>query len=111
MINVVDANGNYRTIGTVSTDVYGQYSLSWTPDITGDYSVIATFAGTNGYWPSSAKTSFTVDEAAATPTPVPTALHQWLTCTSSGNHRRNRRHNRCRRSTSSARNKKAIKNQ
>jgi hypothetical protein len=73
MINVVDANGNYRTIGTVSTDVYGQYSLSWTPDITGDYSVIATFAGTNGYWPSSAKTSFTVDEAAATPTPVPTA--------------------------------------
>jgi len=73
MVNVVDANGNYRSIGTVTTDVYGQYSLTWTPDITGDYSVIATFAGTNGYWASSAKTSFTVDEAAATPTPVPTA--------------------------------------
>lgn len=71
-INVIDANGNYRTIGTTTTDINGFYSLQWTPDIEGKYTVIANFAGTNGYWPSKAVTAFAVDEAAATPTPVPT---------------------------------------
>jgi hypothetical protein len=71
-INVLDANGNYRTIGTTTTDTTGIYSLSWLPDIPGDYKVTATFAGNNGYWPSNAETSFTVDPAAATPTPTAT---------------------------------------
>ena len=72
-VNVVDANGNFRTIGTTTTDAKGQYNLIWTPytDIPGTYQVIATFAGTNGYWPSSATTAFNVMEAA--PTPAPTA--------------------------------------
>jgi hypothetical protein len=68
-INVVDANGNYRPIGTVKTTSDGTYSLSWKPDIEGTYYVYATFAGTNGYWPSHASSSFVVDPAAATPTP------------------------------------------
>ncbi len=71
-INVVDANGNYRTIGTATTDANGYYSLVWTPDIEGKYNVFATFAGTKGYWPSSQETSFNVQEAAATATPQPT---------------------------------------
>ena len=71
-INVLDANNNYRAIGTTTTDAYGVYSLSWLPDIAGDYRVIATFAGSNGYWPSSAETSFTVSEAEPTATPVAT---------------------------------------
>jgi hypothetical protein len=72
-IDVIDSNGNYRTIGTTTTtDAKGQYNLIWTPDISGNYQVIASFAGTNGYWPSSATTAFNVMEAAATPTPVPT---------------------------------------
>ena len=71
-INVIDNNGNYRTIGTVTSDVFGQYKLVWTPDITGTYTVIATFAGTNGYWPSNAETTFSVDAASATATPAPT---------------------------------------
>ena len=71
-LSVVDANGNYRTIGTTTTDYTGQYSYQWTPDIAGKYTVIATFAGTNGYWPSSATTAFAVDPAAATATPQPT---------------------------------------
>jgi hypothetical protein len=72
-INVVDANGNYRTIGTATTDAKGQYNLIWTPNISGNYQVIATFAGTNGYWPSSATTAFSVMEEAAHPTPTPAA--------------------------------------
>ena len=71
-LNVVDANGNYRTIGTATTDSTGFYSLIWTPDIEGKYTVYATFAGTNGYWGSTATTAFNVDPAAATPTPQPT---------------------------------------
>jgi hypothetical protein len=72
-INVVDANGNYRTIGTTTTDAKGQYSLIWTPDIPGNYQVVATFAGTNGYWPSSATAAFAVMEPAATPAPTQAA--------------------------------------
>lgn len=72
VVNVVDANGNFRTIGTAQTDATGQYSLAWKPDISGKYTVIATFAGTKGYWPSSAETAFVVDEPVATATPQPT---------------------------------------
>jgi hypothetical protein len=72
-ISVVDANGNQRTIGTPTTTSSGTYSLTWTPDIAGDYTVIATFAGTNGYWPSSMMTSFSVMEAHPTSSPAPTA--------------------------------------
>ena len=71
-ISVVDSNGNSRSIGTATTDATGEYNLVWTPDISGTYKVIATFAGTNGYWPSSATTAFNVMQAAATATPAPT---------------------------------------
>ncbi|HSV50448.1 MAG TPA: PQQ-binding-like beta-propeller repeat protein [Candidatus Acidoferrales bacterium] len=70
-LNVIDANGNYQTIGTATT-TNGFYSLAWTPEIEGTYTVFASFAGTNSYYPSNAITAFTVDPAAATPTPQPT---------------------------------------
>ena len=71
----LDSNGNYRTIGTATTDASGTYSLTWTPDIPGNYTVIATFAGTNGYWPSSAETAFNVMQA-----PAATACTYSYTC-------------------------------
>jgi hypothetical protein len=71
-LNVIDANGNYRVIGTATTDSSGFYSLTWTPDITGKFTVYATFCGTNGYWGSTATTAFNVDPAAATPAPQAT---------------------------------------
>jgi hypothetical protein len=73
-IDVLDSNGNYRNIGTTTTDATGRYSLQWTPDIPGKYTVIATFHGTNGYWGSYSETSFAVDLAA--PTTVPTNAPQ-----------------------------------
>jgi hypothetical protein len=69
-INVVDANGNYRNIGTATTDAKGQYSLVWAPDISGTYNVIASFAGTKAYWPSSATATFNVMEPHATTAPT-----------------------------------------
>jgi hypothetical protein len=70
-IDVIDANGNYRNIGTTTSDASGAFSLQWTPDITGKYTVIATFAGTESYWPSNSETSFAVDPAAPTASPYP----------------------------------------
>ena len=44
-------------------------------DIPGDYTVYASFAGTEGYWPSNAVSAFTVMEAVApAPTPEPVVL-------------------------------------
>jgi hypothetical protein len=64
-ISVTDSNQNTRIIGTATTNANGVYTLTWTPDISGNYTVSANFAGTNGYWPSSAVTSFVVDQAPA----------------------------------------------
>ncbi len=69
-VNVLDSNGNYRSIGTATTDASGAYSLTWTPDIAGDYTVIASFAGTNGYASSYAESSFAVAQQATTPPPT-----------------------------------------
>jgi outer membrane protein assembly factor BamB len=72
-ISVVDANGNYRNIGTATTDSKGNFNIVWKPDIPGTYQVIAAFAGTNGYWPSYQETTFNVIDTPATATPAPTA--------------------------------------
>jgi hypothetical protein len=71
-INVVDSNGNYREIGTATSDADGFYSLNWKPDIEGKYTVYASFGGSESYWPSHAVTSFNVDPAAATHAPTAT---------------------------------------
>ena len=54
-IDVIDANGNQRTIGTTTSDSSGAFSYAWTPDIEGKYTVIASFTGSESYWPSSAE--------------------------------------------------------
>ncbi len=69
-LSVVDANGNYRTIGAITSDLNGFYSYQWIPDIEGKYTVVATFAGSESYWPSQAETAFAVDPADATPAPT-----------------------------------------
>ncbi len=73
-LSVLDSNGNYREIGKTTTDLSGFYSFQWTPDITGQYTVYASFGGSESYWPSSTETAFAVNPAAATPTPSPMPL-------------------------------------
>ena len=70
-IDVVDANGNFRNIGSTATSSDGTYSFHWKPDIEGTYTVYASFVGSNGYWPSHASTAFAVDPAAPTSSPYP----------------------------------------
>jgi outer membrane protein assembly factor BamB len=67
-ISVLDSNNNCYSIGTTTTDASGTYSLTWTPEIDGNFTVIASFAGTQSYYGSSAETHF---YASATPTATP----------------------------------------
>jgi len=69
-IEVIDANNNRRTMGTATSDTLGTFTLAWTPDIEGEFKVIARFEGSESYWPSAAATSFVVDPAVA-PTQAP----------------------------------------
>ena len=63
-IVAIDPNNNYITLGTATTDTNGLFHYTWTtPNVPGDYTVYATFDGTNGYWPSKAVTAMTVTEA------------------------------------------------
>lgn len=71
-INVVDSNGNYRTIGSTVSNAYGTYSFTWTPDISGDYTVIANFAGTHSYYASNAATAFHASSPETTAAPQST---------------------------------------
>ncbi len=68
-LSVVDANGNYREIGSITSDPDGTFSYQWTPDISGNFKLIASFAGSNSYYPASASTTFFASDAS---TPQPT---------------------------------------
>ena len=69
-LSVIDPNGNYRTIGSTTSDGAGVWSYNWAPDIAGAYTVVATFAGTNGYYGSTAQAHFNAASAAATTGPT-----------------------------------------
>ena len=78
-IDVIDSNGNYRNIGTATSDGSGTFSLMWTPDISGKYTVITSFAGSESYYGSYAQSAFAVDEApfaTSAPTPIPTTMSE-----------------------------------
>ena len=76
-ISVVDSNGNYRTVGTTTSDAMGSYSFNWVPDIAGKYTVFVNFAGSKAYYGSTAENSLVVENepaAHATPTPTPASI-------------------------------------
>ncbi len=70
ILSVIDANNNFRQIGTTTTNARGTYGFTWKPDIPGNYTVIATFAGSGAYFGSSDQTYFYASEPAqVTPPP------------------------------------------
>jgi hypothetical protein len=82
-LDTIDPNGNFIHIDTVTSDSSGMFKKMWTPDIPGEYTVIATFAGSKFYWSSYAETAIGVSEAPPAPTePQPAAaqppLHMYL---------------------------------
>jgi hypothetical protein len=66
-----DHNGNTYTIGTTTTSSAGTFGFDWAPPIPGNYTVVATFAGSNAYYGSCAETYIYASSPA--PTAAPTA--------------------------------------
>jgi hypothetical protein len=71
VLETLDPNGNFYEIGRVTSDINGNYGLTWEPPVPGDYQIFATFAGSASYGPSYATTYMSVAEAPE-PTPAPT---------------------------------------
>jgi hypothetical protein len=73
VLTVLDPNNNFYEVGRATSDADGFFSCMFTPEVPGKYTIIATFEGSEGYWPSHAETAIGVEEApAATPAPTPT---------------------------------------
>ena len=50
-LSAIDPNGNHVVIGKATTNVDGVFDYTWTtPNVPGNYTVFATFAGTKGYY-------------------------------------------------------------
>ena len=77
IIEVLDANNNYYEVGKTTSDLTGFYSLAFTPEVPGKYTVVARFAGSDAYYASYSETAINVAEAPAAspePTQAPTSL-------------------------------------
>jgi hypothetical protein len=79
-IDIIDPNGNYINLGTVKNDIDGFYAFqvdsSQLAAGPGLYKVIATFAGSNSYWPSHSEYAFTINSAPQTASPIPETIQQ-----------------------------------
>jgi hypothetical protein len=72
-LTAMDPNGNLQEIGTVTSDTSGMFKKMWEPPVPGEYTIMASFAGSDSYGPSSAHTSIGIEQPpAATPPPTPT---------------------------------------
>jgi hypothetical protein len=73
VISVLDSNNNFYEVGKTTSDANGFYKMTFEPPVPGEYTVIASFEGSESYWGSHAETAIDVSEApAATPEPTPT---------------------------------------
>jgi hypothetical protein len=72
-LDAVDPNGNAIHIATVTSDMSGTFGFTWKPDVSGQYTVTATFVGDESYGSSWAQTYVGVTQApASSPTPTQT---------------------------------------
>ena len=97
-LTAMDPNGNFITLGSATTDAKGNFIYSWqAPSVPGKYTVTATFAGTNGYWGSSAETGMTVQAPSATSAPTATPVSGLVTTVrpNYGNRCCNNRYDNC----------------
>jgi outer membrane protein assembly factor BamB len=67
-VTAIDPNGNFQDIGTATSDALGNFAISWTPPVPGQYTVKAAFEGSAAYYSSEAGTSFAVSKAASSQT-------------------------------------------
>ena len=72
-LSTIDPNGNTVDVGTVTSDIEGMFKTMWTPEHPGEYTVIATFEGSESYFSSTGRAAVGVTEAPeVTPPPEDT---------------------------------------
>jgi hypothetical protein len=69
-LETLDPNNNFYEIGTVTSDASGMFKLIWEPPVPGEYTIIATFAGSESYYSSYAETAIGVTEAPSPAQPI-----------------------------------------
>ncbi len=73
VVEVLDPNSNYYEVGRTTSEDSGFFKMTFTPEVPGEYTIVARFAGSESYYSSYAETAVSVEEApAATPEPTPT---------------------------------------
>ena len=74
VVEVLDPNNNYYEVGRTTSDDSGLFKLSFTPEVPGEYTIVASFAGSKAYYGSFDRTALNVEEAppcTPEPTPIP----------------------------------------
>jgi outer membrane protein assembly factor BamB len=69
VLETIDPNGNFYEIGRTTSDENGMFKYMFTPEVPGEYTIIASFEGSDSYFSSLAETAIGVGDA---PTPAPT---------------------------------------
>ena len=69
-IDAVDPNGNFINIAKVTSDMSGMFKKMWTPEHEGEYTIIATFEGSDSYFSSYAETAIGVGPPVTPATPI-----------------------------------------
>ena len=70
ILETLDPNGNFYEIGRVTSDMNGNFGFMWEPPVPGTYQIIARFAGSAAYGPSSATTYIGITEAPSPAQPI-----------------------------------------
>ena len=73
VVEVLDPNNNVYEVGRATSDASGMFHCAFTPEVPGEYTIIASFDGSAAYYGSFAETAINVEESpTATPVPTPT---------------------------------------
>ena len=70
VLETLDPNNNFYEIGRVTSDAAGMFKLMWEPPVPGEYTIIATFEGSDSYFMSFAETAMGVVEAPSPAVPM-----------------------------------------
>jgi outer membrane protein assembly factor BamB len=74
MLYAIRSNGTQISIGTATSDQYGNYATTWTPPSSDTYKILALFPGDESYGTSWAETALGVGPAPEEPEPEPVVI-------------------------------------
>ncbi|HLN45881.1 MAG TPA: PQQ-binding-like beta-propeller repeat protein [Candidatus Sulfotelmatobacter sp.] len=66
-LSAMNSDGDVIDIGTVTSDSSGMFKKMWTPQNEGEYTIYATFDGSESYWGSYAESALGITKATETP--------------------------------------------